>query len=87
MILTVATPFPGIVLGMLVKVNSPTDTLPLPVTFSVTQGSVSETRERLMSLDSYNWDVIINYVNILLPICKAIKLFKAKGKSGPHSAI
>jgi len=45
MILTVATLSPGIVLGMLVKVNSPTDTLPLPVTFGVIQGPVSETRE------------------------------------------
>ena len=39
------------------------------------------------ALDSYNWDVIINYINILLPICEATKLLKARGKLGLHRAI
>jgi len=39
------------------------------------------------ALDSYDWDVIINYINILLPIREATKLLKARGKSGLHGAI
>jgi len=39
------------------------------------------------ALDSYNWDVIINYINILLLIREAIKLLEARGKSGLHGAI
>ena len=39
------------------------------------------------ALTSNNWDVIINYIDILLLIRKAIKMLKARGKSGLHSAI
>ena len=39
------------------------------------------------ALDSYNWDVIINYIDILLPIREATKLLKARGKSGLYGAI
>ena len=39
------------------------------------------------ALTSYNWDVIINYINILLPIRKATKILKARGKSGLYGAI
>ena len=39
------------------------------------------------ALTSYNWDVIINYINILLPIRKATKMLKARGKSGLYRAI
>ena len=39
------------------------------------------------ALNSYNQDVIINYLNILLPIRKATKLLKARGKSGLHGVI
>ena len=39
------------------------------------------------ALTSNNWDVIINYINILLPIREAIKMLKARGKSGLHGVI
>ena len=38
-------------------------------------------------LTSYNWDIIINYINILSPICKATKMLEARGKLGLHRAI
>ncbi len=38
-------------------------------------------------LTSDNWDVIINYIDILLPICKATKMLKARGKLGLHGVI
>ena len=38
-------------------------------------------------LTSDDWDVIINYINILLPIREATKMLKARGKSGLHGAI
>jgi hypothetical protein len=39
------------------------------------------------ALNSYNWDVIINYINILLPIREATKLLKARGKLGLYGVI
>jgi len=39
------------------------------------------------ALDSYNWDIIINYIDILSPIREATKLLEARGKSGLHRAI
>jgi len=39
------------------------------------------------ALTSYNWDVIINYINILSPIHEATKILKARGKSGLYGAI
>ena len=39
------------------------------------------------ALTSYNWDIIINYINILLPIYKATKMLKAKGKLGLYRVI
>jgi len=39
------------------------------------------------ALDSYDWDVIINYIDILSPIREATKLLEARGKSGLHGAI
>jgi len=39
------------------------------------------------ALTSDNWDVIINYINILLLIREATKMLKARGKSGLHGAI
>ena len=39
------------------------------------------------ALTSYNWDVIINYINILLLIYKATKMLKARGKLGLYGAI
>ena len=39
------------------------------------------------ALDSYDWDVIINYLDILSLIRKATKLLKARGKSGLYGAI
>ena len=39
------------------------------------------------ALDSYDWDVIINYIDILLLIREVTKLLKARGKSGLYRAI
>ena len=39
------------------------------------------------ALDFYNWDIIINYINILLLIYEATKLLKARGKSSLYRAI
>ena len=39
------------------------------------------------ALDSYNWDIIINYINILSPICESTKLLEARGKSGLYRVI
>jgi len=39
------------------------------------------------ALDSYNWNVIINYINILLLIREATKLLKARVKLGLYGAI
>ena len=39
------------------------------------------------ALTSYNWDVIINYIDILLLIREATKILKARGKSGLYGAI
>ena len=39
------------------------------------------------ALTSYDWDVIINYINILSLIREATKMLKARGKSGLHGAI
>ena len=39
------------------------------------------------ALTSYNWDVIINYIDILSLIREATKILKARGKSGLHRAI
>ena len=39
------------------------------------------------ALTLYNWDVIINYINILLLIREATKMLKARGKSGLYGAI
>ena len=39
------------------------------------------------ALISNDWDVIINYINILSLIYKATKMLKAKGKLGLHSTI
>ena len=39
------------------------------------------------ALTSNNWDVIINYINILLPIYKAIKMLKVRGKLGLYGVI
>ena len=39
------------------------------------------------ALTSYNWNVIINYIDILLLIREATKMLKARGKSGLHGAI
>ena len=38
-------------------------------------------------LTSNDWDVIINYINILLLIREATKILEARGKLGLHSAI
>jgi len=38
-------------------------------------------------LTSDDWDVIINYIDILLLIREAIKMLKARGKSGLYGAI
>lgn len=39
------------------------------------------------ALTSNDWDVIINYIDILSPIREATKMLKARGKSGLHGAI
>ena len=39
------------------------------------------------ALTSNNWDVIINYINILLLIREATKILKARGKSGLYGVI
>ena len=39
------------------------------------------------ALTSNDWDVIINYINILLLIYEATKILKARGKLGLYSAI
>jgi hypothetical protein len=39
------------------------------------------------ALNSYDWDVIINYLDIISPIREATKLLEARGKSGLHGAI
>ena len=39
------------------------------------------------ALTSNNWDIIINYINILLLIYKATKMLEARGKSGLYGAI
>jgi len=39
------------------------------------------------ALNFYNWDIIINYINILSPIYEITKLLKTRGKLSLHNAI
>jgi len=39
------------------------------------------------ALNDYDWGVINNYIEILLPIRDAIKMLEARGRSGLHGVI
>ncbi|OCK89228.1 uncharacterized protein K441DRAFT_735964 [Cenococcum geophilum 1.58] len=39
------------------------------------------------ALNDYDWGVINNYIEILLPIRDATKMLEARGRSGLHGAI